>query len=123
MSKRENIGLKYGIFLCCHRLELSRKLPAHYITCAHYCWMSSMNGKIGLAGARGGKHIPWEISLFSGLLSMFDISMAELGPSSSNKLFFDSIRYEGFSLDTIRYDTIYSALGHHGGGQHYVQRQ
>ena len=23
-------------------------------------------------------------------------------------LFFDSIRYEGFSLDTIRYDTIYS---------------
>ena len=26
--------------------------------------------------------------------------------SSSDKLFFDSIRYEGFFLDTIRYDTI-----------------
>ena len=77
-------------FLCCHYLELSRKLLAYYITCAHYCWLSSMIGKIGLAGARGGKHIPWEIPLFSGLLSMFDISMAELGRRRCTQWLFDT---------------------------------
>ena len=47
-------------------------------------------GKIGLAGARGGKHIPWEIPLFSGLLSMFDISMAELGRRRCSRWLFDT---------------------------------
>ena len=90
MSKRKNVGLKDCIFLHCHCLELSRKLLAHYITCAHYCWMSSMIGKIGLAGARGGKHIPWEIPLFSGLLSMFDTSIAKLGRRRCSRWLFDT---------------------------------
>ena len=49
-----------------------------------------MIGKIGLAGARGGKHIPWEIPLFSGLLSMFDTSIAELGRRRWSRWLFDT---------------------------------
>ena len=55
MGKKEKNWAQILHFLCCHCLELSRKLVAHYITCAHYCWMSSMIGKIGLAGARWGE--------------------------------------------------------------------
>ena len=37
-----------------------------------------------------GKHVPWEIPLFSALLSMFDIRMAELGRRRCSRWLFDT---------------------------------
>ena len=89
MSKRENVGLKYCIF--CAVIVLN--FLEHCLLITHNMRQLldvSDDWKKPSGWSSRGKHVPWEIPLFSGLLSMFDIRMAELGRRRCSRWLFDT---------------------------------
>ena len=88
MSKRKNVGLKYCIFVLSLSWTFSKTACSLHNTRQLLDVSDDWKKRSGWSSR--GKHVPWENPLFSGLLSMIDIRMAELGRRRCSRWLFDT---------------------------------